>query len=467
MPPQLALFACVCCIAWLLVNDRRWHRGLSLGSWLPLIWMLIVGSRPVSLWLSPSLQVEATDTYLEGSPLDRTYYLIMILFGIAILVRRRINWARWVPQNKWLILYFAYFGISVLWSDDPFVAFKRWTKDVGNVVMVLIILTERNPVMAAKALLLRCSYVLILLSLVLAKYFPDVTRVYMAWTGVMTQTGVTTNKNLLGMTLVALGIAQVWALVELSSERPGNRRSVQVFVYSSLLATTGWLLAITHSATALVCFTLGSISLLLSGVKALRRHIRVWALLSTALIAILSQTGYWADVNERVTGLLGREATLTGRSAIWDAVLAEGTNPLVGAGFYSFWTTERTARLSAQYHYDLNEAHNGYLEMYLNGGMVGLAIFLLMLLSTAHRSLSALEGGYDDGFGRIRLAFLVSAAVYGFTESVYSRLDLIWFVLLLIIVIRPRERLRAGAAVRLPGRVGSANADRMHRRPPH
>ena len=140
--------------------------------------MLIVGSRPVSLWLSPSLQMEATDTYLEGSPIDRMYYQIMILFGIVVLLRRRISWTRLAPSNKWLVLYFAYFGISVLWSDDPFVAFKRWTKDVGNVVMVLIILSERNPVMAARALLLRCSYVLIPLSVVLTKYFPDVTRVY-------------------------------------------------------------------------------------------------------------------------------------------------------------------------------------------------------------------------------------------------------------------------------------------------
>ena len=279
----------------------------------------------------------------------------------------------------------------------------------------------------------------------------------------MSQTGVTTNKNMLGMMLMVLGIAQVWALVELASQRPGNHRRIQVLVYSSLLATTGWLLAIAHSATALVCFTLGSMSLLLSGLKTLRKHIRVLAFLFIAAITVLSQTELWTNVNERVIGLLGRDATLTGRSAIWDAVLAEKTNPLVGVGFYSFWSSERTARLSAQYFYDLNAAHNGYLEIYLNGGVIGLATFFLMLLSTANRSFSALEGGYDDGLARIRLAFLVCAIIYGFTEAVYSRLDLIWFVLLLVVATCPRERLPASAAVRLPDRTRDASAARMHR----
>ena len=463
MSPHLALILCLCCIAWLLINDRRWHQGLSLGSWLPLIWMLIVGSRPVSEWLSPSLRTETAAAYLEGSPVDRTFYQIMISVGIVVLLRRHISWTRLLSSNKWVVLYFAYFGISVLWSEDPFVAFKRWTKDVGNVVMVLIILSERYPAMAAKALLLRCGYVLVPLSVVLTKYFPELTRTYNPWTGVMSQTGVTTNKNLLGMTLVALGIGQVWALMGLSSQLPGKQKRTQLLVYSALLATTGWLLIRAHSATALVCFALGTMTFLLIGQRSLSKHIRIWSVLSVAVIVVLSQSEVWTNVNERVTGLLGRDPTLTGRRAIWDAVLSEETNPLVGVGFYSFWTTERTAQLSAKYHYELNEAHNGYLEMYLNGGMVGLAIFFLMLLSAADRSMSALERDYDDGFDRIRLPVLVGAIFYGLTEAVYSRLDLIWFVLLLVIVTRPRKRLRATTAKRLSDSASGANAVRTRR----
>jgi hypothetical protein len=40
-------------------------------------------------------------------------------------------------------------------------------------------------------------------------------------------------------------------------------------------------------------------------------------------------------------------------------------------GFYSFWTAERIERLSSKYFYDLTEAHNGYIEVYLNGGLIG------------------------------------------------------------------------------------------------
>ena len=341
MPPQLALFICVCCIIGLLVKDQRWRPGLSLGAWLPLIWMLVVGSRPISFWFSPSAQFEGVEANLEGSPIDRTFYQIMIFAGILVLLQRRVNWARLIQKNRWLLLYFAYFGISTLWSDDPFVAFKRWTKDIGNIVMVLIVLSEANPVEAVKAVLLRCGYVLIPMSVVLVKYFPELARSYNQWTGIPSFTGVTTDKNLLGMVLAALGIALVWSLIEIIKTRAAIQRRIQISVYAMLLAGTAWLLLIANSATGLICFALGATSILILELKSVRRHIRAWTVLSLTVAMLVVLSGVWSEVKVYGTGFLNRDATLTGRSEIWDAVLAENTNPIIGEGFYSFWTLRK------------------------------------------------------------------------------------------------------------------------------
>jgi len=46
-------------------------------------------------------------------------------------------------------------------------------------------------------------------------------------------------------------------------------------------------------------------------------------------------------------------------------------NPWIGAGFESFWLGPRLNKLWAQYNFMPNQAHNGYIEIYLNlGGSV-------------------------------------------------------------------------------------------------
>ena len=71
----------------------------------------------------------------------------------------------------------------------------------------------------------------------------------------------------------------------------------------------------------------------------------------------------------------GRDATLTGRTGIWQTVLNEPNNPLLGTGYASFWLGDRLQRIWALYpRTPLLQAHNGYFEVYLNLGMVGVAL---------------------------------------------------------------------------------------------
>ena len=50
------------------------------------------------------------------------------------------------------------------------------------------------------------------------------------------------------------------------------------------------------------------------------------------------------------------------------------TNPLVGTGYESFWLGPRLKDVWAQTGAGINEAHNGYLEVYLNQGLIGLVL---------------------------------------------------------------------------------------------
>ena len=54
-----------------------------------------------------------------------------------------------------ILIYFSILCISILWSDYPFVAFKHWNKGIGDIVMVLIILTDPILYAALKRVLNR------------------------------------------------------------------------------------------------------------------------------------------------------------------------------------------------------------------------------------------------------------------------------------------------------------------------
>jgi hypothetical protein len=137
-----------------------------------------------------------------------------VVAACVVLVRRPINWRAVFTANRWVIFYFLYLGFSVLWSDYSTVAFKRWVKDVGSALMVLVILTEANPLQALKTTFLRCAYVLVPLSVLFIKYVPELGRGYDPWSYEPVNIGVTTNKNMLGMTLFICGLSLLWALLE-------------------------------------------------------------------------------------------------------------------------------------------------------------------------------------------------------------------------------------------------------------
>jgi O-antigen ligase len=415
----------------LLYYDQRWFPKISIESMIPLGWTFILGSRPLSTWLNPyEILNEGAGGNLEGSPLDRNYYLGMIALGIVVLIRRRVRVGEFLRGNPWVTAYFLYFMISCFWSDYPFVSLKRWIKDAGHLVMIMIVLSEARPVDAVKALVVRAAYFLLPLSWVLIQWYSNLGRAYNRWTGVVTYTGVAGNKNMLGIMVAAVGLFLVWSIVDAWNDRQHPHRRKQLLVYAVLLLFHLWLLGKAQSASSLFATVLGASLILVTRVESIRRRVRAWGISLATLAVLLVATGAWGALQSGMIQMLGRDPSLTGRSDIWESVLRERTNPVIGVGYYSFWTGDRLKRVSEGYYYVLNEAHNSYLETYLDGGALGLLLLAMLLASNLLYHMKRLQEG-AQGLHAAAFALGVVAVVYGFTESIFSRLDLMWFVLLL------------------------------------
>jgi len=221
MPPQLALFISLLFTVWLFARDRKLRPLTSWALWIPLLWIVIIGSRPVSTWFGGGLQADTPQDYLEGSPVDAMVFLLLIVAGLGVLVRRKVSWGRLFASNRWLFAFFFYCCVSIVWSDYPFPAFKRWIKDFGNVVMVLIIFTEKDYVQTMKAVFLRFTYVAIPLCFVFIKYFPEIGRYLDRWTWKFRYCGIATDKNGLGLVVFISGLFLIWDLIEMLTKRQG------------------------------------------------------------------------------------------------------------------------------------------------------------------------------------------------------------------------------------------------------
>ncbi|HEX4038306.1 MAG TPA: O-antigen ligase family protein [Acidobacteriaceae bacterium] len=432
----------VYCIGiWVLLRlARDSKRQISPALWIPVLYLLINGSRPVSMWLQ--LQVASSpEQLLEGSPLDASVALALILAGAVVLLSRRKLVLRIILENPALVVFVLYCAISICWSDYPGVALKRWVRSLGDFIMVLIMVTEADRIRAIRVVLTRTAFILIPLSILIIRYYPSLGRSYDRWTGRMFVSGVAADKNMLGMVLMVYGLGSLWQIFLQYQEPRGPKRRRQMIAQGAVLAMAVWLLTQADSMTSASCFLMGALVLaVVSLVKASRKPPLVHCLAIGAVGAAFSVL--FLHVGEAdVLHQMGRNSSLTGRTEIWAGLLRFRGSPWIGTGFDSYWLGDRLDHIWAAGGLlrGINEAHNGYLETYLTLGWVGVALLAVLIVTGYRNVLVALRR--DPEAGKIRLAFLVIAIIYNFTEAGFRIGDPIWFVFLLAITALPASRL--------------------------
>jgi exopolysaccharide production protein ExoQ len=439
MPPAAATLICAAFVLLLFRRDIKAHRSVSSAIWIPILWTFIIASRPVSDWLEGGTIVNVSEGPQDDTLLDKGLYFSLIISGLIVISKRPASWSTIFQFNKWLFIYFLYLALSVLWSEEPFVSFKRWVKDFGNVIMILVVLSERDPVEAAKALFIRFAYLFIPLSVLVIKYFPAASRRYDLYTNQPAFVGVSLDKNVFGMGLFVCAIGLSWVVVEALKNRPSSRATLVTF--AGLLLVIVWLFRQSHSATGIACSVVGIGLLLGVNIPAMKRvvnNLGAYVCVIGVLIIGLQSSGLWDAALKQFANLMGRDPTLHGRSDIWRAALSEDINPLIGVGFYSFWTPKRNQRLSEKYYYQLGTAHNGYLETYLNSGLIGLGLLILMVAASMRRIKKEVLQG--SSFGAVKFAFVAAIMFYNIAESTFDRLSPIWLVLLLVVANYPLRR---------------------------
>jgi len=458
MPPLLALFLWVILFLALLLYDPAKESRTSLALWVPLSWMFFISSRLPSQWLGGKIGA-AAQAFEEGNPLDRSIFSALILLAIGILLSRSFNWGNFFARNITLTAFLLFALVSLFWSDYPLLSLKRWIRDLGNYLMILVVLSDARPLEAVTMLLRRLSYLLVSLSVVVIKYFPLIGRGYSPWTGGVNYQGITTSKDMLAVICLVSGIFFFWDTVVRWSDRRERRTRKIIVMNVAFIAMALWVLNLADGATCRVCLLIGCVVIMAAHSRAVSRRplpLKLLLLLSPCLCLILV---FGLDIKDSIAALVGRDPTFTGRTELWQALLRIKTNPLVGTGYESFWLGPRLEQIWATFPWRPNQAHNGYLELYLNLGLVGGSLLSGFLIAS-YRSIWRKQFRSQTSFAALSLALWTVLPIYNITTAAFNKGELMWLTFLLTALAVPVH-----PAVRVASTVGSDAAAVQERVP--
>jgi O-antigen ligase len=422
----------------LLKLERQQAPNQSNALWVPTIWMMNCASKPLASWFAPGADSEGVDVE-AGSPLDRMFLIVLLITTITILSRRKLNWAVIKANSFWLIILCGYALVSILWSEFIFVSIKRYIRFCGTPLIAMIILSEASPRLAMESVLRRTAFVLVPFSIVLIKYLPDRGVMYGRWSGELMWVGVTSQKNALGILCFVSAFFLLWRTVRAFSERkPGEKWSRKQKLYIaadlSVLAIAVLLLkgpGKAYSATSLVVSFVGVSGLLaLMQMRKRKAYVPVPALYTVVVLCFIYGMGIpfgAATVSSGFMEALGRDATFTDRDQIWrELVPIAMQNSVLGQGYGGFWVRPIES--------GVNEAHNGYLDLMLELGFVGIVLlfaFIIALCKAAYRCLPQ-----DFWWSSLTICLTIMTLVHNSTESSFLKTsNFLWSLLVILYLL--------------------------------
>lgn len=420
MPPIVALIICTAFVLFMLKLERKQSKEVSSAFWIPTIWFLVLSSKPLSIWFQ-----SGGATIEEGNPIDRNFLTIVLTLGLIILAKRRFKLSGIIKENIWVFVLLGYMLFGCFWADEPYISFKRWTRDLIAIVMMLVMASEPNPLKALESLIRRSIYILIPFSYILINYFSEYGRMYVHHAGDLMWVGAAMHKNSLAQLCSAAIFFLTWTFFRRRQEGNGAASGLQTYLEVFLGLLSLWLMGgpnhmPTYSATASLSLIIGLVLLAtLSHYKKRRGTTPGYATLAALMLIILvygAATPMIGKMPMDVSSAVGRDETLTGRTEVWEKLIPVAMErPILGYGYSGFWTTD------SRKDFAISGAHNGYLDIVLNLGFVGLLLFAVFIASNVRMAQNMAMRDFD--WGAFWICSLVMVLLSNITESAFISFD--------------------------------------------
>jgi len=385
--------------------------------------------------LLPLLRPEGGPTVdeFEGDPVAQITWLVVYGITLVLLATRAKETLQLLGRERWLLLLCGLVAASIMWSVAPGVTFRRTAALFGTTAFG-VYLASRYRVHELMWLVRWVLSAAAVLSAVFVVVVPvDGISDDGAWRGIFA------HKNFLGH-IMALTI--VVLLFELRNRGMVDRIATAAIFVGSCMA-----LLESRSVAGLLVAVVVVVTMPLWPIFRLRRALAVAAAVF-ALLAIAA-TALWLIASpEQATAALGKDSTLTGRTALWSLVLdAIAYRPWLGYGYNAFWLGRdgESAAIWAAAFWQPSEAHNGYLDLGLQLGVVGVILFLSGFAAAVWRAIGVIRRT-STAYALWPMAYLMLIVIANLAESmILVRNNIFWilYVVTCVWLIRPHPDKKA------------------------
>ncbi len=312
--------------------------------------------------------------------------VIIVLFGLdAIRTPRRFFW--YLTRDKLLLVILFLVVVSLGWSFAPW----RTVPGLANLAAGTFFgfyLALRFRLREQVEIIVLALGIGAVLSLLLGAAFPELGRMVTAG-GDIVWDGIYEHKNSLGRYMAILGVA-VWALIV---ERPRRAWAWTLFLLSLFLILRA------ESATPLLAVAL--VVVFQPVLHLMRQRARGLRLVTLVLVLAAALAGVAVLLYPQLGGLTEAAMELLGRGPerdtlgirldlwgyVWENILER---PTLGYGFDAFWVGANRISFVTRVGtvWEIQQAHNGFLELWLQLGAVGLGLMLIHLIWTTWRAIA-------------------------------------------------------------------------------
>jgi len=267
-------------------------------------------------------------------------------------------------RQPYILAFVAWATLSVFWSENPSLTARRVLGIICTTALGFL-LGMRFQTKELFRLLAWALVIGMVATVVAGALFPSF--------GVMANLdggawrGVFNHKNDLGS---KMGIA-ILVFTCLLWESRRNR-----MIYAALLLLAVAVIVLSRSMTSIIVTVLT----LSFGIYRRMRFRPAEKVVFAALgpLVALAAVFFLQGRTDQIFALIGRDSSLTGRVPLWQlSFAAVFQRPLLGAGWDAFWPGKGGDTIRSLIGWGAPHAHNGFLEIALNIGLVGLIIFMV------------------------------------------------------------------------------------------
>ena len=307
----------------------------------------------------------------QGDPITQLIFLGIYVVTLFLIVPYWKQGVRAVTKEKLLLVLVAIALISVIWSGAPMLTVRRSAALLGTTLFGIYFST-RYSLSEQLRLLAWALGIAAVLSLLLALVLP-IYGVHQGGEFSGAWKGIYSHKNALGRP-VSLGVT-VFILLAIWGKR-------YRWVAWAGFALSAFLILKSTSATPLLSSLTVLAVLPIYSVWRWRYPLGLPFFIMALMVGGGIAIGVWSNL-ETVLAAAGKDMTFTGRSFLWTFLIEMiQKRPWLGYGYGGFW---RGWEGESYYVWTAipwlpEYAHNGYLQLGIDLGLLGLSVFALGFL---------------------------------------------------------------------------------------